>query len=226
MFLKDIMEMRVTSDNLNDSEEEPDHADFQAQRHTSRLLPLTPEPTPQDPAPLVSGPPEVPPDEIPLHRAPARRRRSQMASAGAQVDGRVLEYLRRAADEDAYDYFARSIVPLLRKVPDNRLPRFQSAIISFIDCATPPNNPRQCFSAIEHWRGLPEPSVGSNFPGPSQPATPAHANTSIGQCLPAFPLVLCLPVTVILHPTAEQQKRMHLLSQATATRPSISTTML
>ncbi|XP_075707796.1 uncharacterized protein LOC142742181 [Rhinoderma darwinii] len=173
MFLKDIMEMRATSDNLNESEEEPDHAESHAQRHTSRLLPLTPELTLQDPAPLVFGPAEVPTDEMPLYRAPARRRRSQMASTGAQVDGRVLEYLRRAADEDGYDYFARSIVPLLREVPDNRLPRIQSAIISLIDCATPPNNPRQCFSAVEHWRGLPEPSVGSNLPGPSQPATPS-----------------------------------------------------
>ncbi|XP_075717495.1 uncharacterized protein LOC142759320 [Rhinoderma darwinii] len=71
MFLKDIMEMRSTTDNLNDSEEESDHAESQPDRPSSRLLPLTPEPTPQDPAPVESAPPELPPDENPPHRADA-----------------------------------------------------------------------------------------------------------------------------------------------------------
>ncbi|XP_075699697.1 uncharacterized protein LOC142664494 isoform X2 [Rhinoderma darwinii] len=173
MFLNDIMEMRATSDSLDDSEEEPAHEESQAPVNATPLLPLTPEPTPQEPAPLASSPEHVPTNELRQHPAAARRRRSHMPSAGAQVDGRFLEYLRHTTDEEGYVFFCRSLAPLLRKVPDHRLARLQAAIITLIDSATPPNNPRQCFYAIEHWRGLPEPSVGYNVPGPSQPATPS-----------------------------------------------------
>ncbi|XP_075711692.1 uncharacterized protein LOC142748488 [Rhinoderma darwinii] len=68
MFLKDIMEMRSTTDNLNDSDEESDHTESQPHPPSSRLLPLTPEPTPQDPAPVESAPP--------AENSPARRRRT------------------------------------------------------------------------------------------------------------------------------------------------------
>ncbi|XP_075707047.1 uncharacterized protein LOC142741567 [Rhinoderma darwinii] len=170
MFLKDIMEMRPSSDNLQDTEEEPAHEEPHAPEVENPLLPLTPEPTAPKPAPQAFSQPQVPPD-VPCETTAAARR-SHIGSAGSQVDTRVLEYLRRCADEDACDAFGRTIAPLLRKVPGHRMARLQSSIITLIDSATPPNNPRQCFNAIEHWRGLPEPSVAFNAPGPSQPATP------------------------------------------------------
>ncbi|XP_075720047.1 uncharacterized protein LOC142760754 isoform X1 [Rhinoderma darwinii] len=109
-----------TTDNLNNSEEESDHTESQPHPPSSRLLPLTPEPTPQDPAPVESAHAELPPAGNLPPRPPARRRRSQQPAAGAQVDTRVIEYLRRAADEDGQDFFARGIVPLLRKFPRKR----------------------------------------------------------------------------------------------------------
>ncbi|XP_075706814.1 uncharacterized protein LOC142741323 [Rhinoderma darwinii] len=161
MFLKDIMEMRPCSDNLLDTEEEAGHEEAHAPQEQNPLLPLTPEATAPEPSPQAS--------EMPETTAAARRRRSHMGSACAQVDSRVIEYLRRCAEEDGCDAFGRSIAPLLRRVPDHRMARLQGSIISLIDSATPPNNPCQCFQAMEYWRGL---SVPFTAAGPSQPATP------------------------------------------------------
>ncbi|XP_075706849.1 uncharacterized protein LOC142741355 [Rhinoderma darwinii] len=168
MFLKDIMEMRPTTDNLDDSQEEAGPESSHASEHATPLVPLTPDPTPEEPAPLASAPEPV---EPPQPAAP-RRRRPIIPSAGAQVDARVLDYLRRAADEDSLDFFYRSMAPLLRRVPEHRLVRLQAAMLSLKDSATPTNSPRHCFDATEQWCTVPLPSVGYNIPGPSQLATP------------------------------------------------------
>ncbi|XP_075715566.1 uncharacterized protein LOC142750450 [Rhinoderma darwinii] len=52
MFLKDVMEMRPTTDNLEDTTEDTDLPESQPQPPAGQELPLSPEPTPLDPAPL------------------------------------------------------------------------------------------------------------------------------------------------------------------------------
>ncbi|XP_075705694.1 uncharacterized protein LOC142749873 [Rhinoderma darwinii] len=170
MFLKDIMEMRPCSDNLLNTEEEAGHEESQPVLEQHLVLPLTPEPTEPQAATQSSSQPQLPRDVDNPRTPPARRRRSQVATTGANVDSRVLEYLHRCSEEDACDAFGRA--PLLRRVPDYRMARVQGSILAIIDSATPPNNPRQCFQVIEQWRGLPEESVPSTAPLPSQPANP------------------------------------------------------
>ncbi|XP_075717207.1 vomeronasal type-2 receptor 26-like [Rhinoderma darwinii] len=54
-----------TTDNLNDIEEESDLPESLPQAPSSRLVPLTPEPTPQNPAPVESAPAELSTQETP-----------------------------------------------------------------------------------------------------------------------------------------------------------------
>ncbi|XP_075695190.1 E3 ubiquitin-protein ligase TRIM23 isoform X3 [Rhinoderma darwinii] len=188
MFLKDIMVMRSTTDNLNDTEEESDMPESVPQPPSSRVVSLTPEPTPQDPAPVESAPAVLSPPENSPRGQPPRRRRSQQPDAGATVDTLVLDYLRRAADQDGQDFFARAIVPLLRRVPEDRMARLYSAIITLIDCATPPHNPNHCFTAIEQWRGFAVANTTSNLPAPYHPPTPsARPHPYYRPMAPPFP---------------------------------------
>ncbi|XP_075700436.1 uncharacterized protein LOC142664899 [Rhinoderma darwinii] len=166
MFLKDIMEMRTTTDNLEDTTEETDVGESLPEPPAAHVLPPSPEPTPLDPAPGQSARAVASPAEDLPVRARTRRRRAQQASTAGQVDTRVLEYLRRAADEDGNDAFWRSIVPLLRLVPIGRL---QASIVTLIDASRPPHNPNQCFTAIEQWRSLAMPATTPQMPGPFHP---------------------------------------------------------
>ncbi|XP_075710864.1 uncharacterized protein LOC142743724 [Rhinoderma darwinii] len=121
MFLKDIMEMRTTTDNLEDTAEETDVGESRPEPPAAPVLPPSPEPTPLEPAPGQSARAVASPAEERPVRARTRRARAQQASAAGQVDARVLDYLRRAAEEDGNDAFGRSIVPLLRLVPMDRI---------------------------------------------------------------------------------------------------------
>ncbi|XP_075707250.1 uncharacterized protein LOC142741802 [Rhinoderma darwinii] len=170
MFLKDIMEMRTTTDNLEDTAEETDVGESLPEPPAANVLPPSPEPTPQEPAPGQSaGAVASPAEERPV-RARTRRARAQQASTAGQVDTRVLEYLRRAADEDGNDAFGRSIVPLLRLVPMDRMGRLQASIVTLIDASRPPHNPNVCFTAIEQWRSSAMPATTPQVPGPFHPA--------------------------------------------------------
>ncbi|XP_075719875.1 uncharacterized protein LOC142760571 [Rhinoderma darwinii] len=51
MFLKDIMEMRTTTDNLEDTAEETDVGESRPEPPAAPVLPPSPEPTPLEPAP-------------------------------------------------------------------------------------------------------------------------------------------------------------------------------
>ncbi|XP_075716109.1 uncharacterized protein LOC142751020 [Rhinoderma darwinii] len=170
MFLKDIMEMRTTTDNLEDTTEETDIGESLPEPPAAHVLPLSPEPTPLDPAPVQSAWAVASPAEERPVRDPTHRRRAPQASAAGQVDSRVLEYLRRATDEDGNDSFGRSIVPLLRLVPMDRMARLQASIITLIDASTPPHDPNHCFTAIEQWRGLAMPATTPQMPATYHPA--------------------------------------------------------
>ncbi|XP_075716116.1 uncharacterized protein LOC142751027 [Rhinoderma darwinii] len=169
MFLKDIMEMRTTTDNLEDTAEENDFGESLQEPPAPNVLPPSPEPTPQEPAPGQSaGAVASPAEERPV-RARTRRARAPQSSTAAQVDTRVLEYLRRAAEEDGNDAFGRSIVPLLRLVPMDRMGRLQASIVTLIDASRPPYNPNVCFTAIEQWRSSAMPATTPQVPGPFHP---------------------------------------------------------
>ncbi|XP_075719872.1 uncharacterized protein LOC142760568 [Rhinoderma darwinii] len=91
MFLKDIMEMRPCSDNLNDTEEEAGHVEAHQVTEQDPVLPLTPDRTQTQAATQLSSQPQLPVDLDNPRTPPARRRRNQVAPAGANVDARVLE---------------------------------------------------------------------------------------------------------------------------------------
>ncbi|XP_075694941.1 uncharacterized protein LOC142661430 [Rhinoderma darwinii] len=187
MFLKDIMEMRTTTDNLEDTADDT-IAESQPQPPAAHDLPLSPEPTPLHPAPVQSARAVASaPEERPL-RTTTRRRRAPQPSAGGQVDSRVLEYLSRAADEDGQDFFARGIVPLLRLVPMDRMARLHASIITLIDASTPPHNPNHCFTAIEQWHRFATPPTTPHLPAPYHPPTPiARPHPYMRPMPPPFP---------------------------------------
>ncbi|XP_075719716.1 uncharacterized protein LOC142760415 [Rhinoderma darwinii] len=170
LFLREIMDMRPTSDTLDASEEEARPQCSQASEAAAPLVALTPEATREDPGPVASAPEAGQPDQVAPRQAAPRRRRPGNPPAAAQVDARVLEYLRRAADEDQHDFFCRSMAPLMRRVPEDRLVRLQINMLSLIDCATPPLSPGRCFTSLEHWRSVYMPSARAHVPRPSQPA--------------------------------------------------------
>ncbi|XP_075690322.1 uncharacterized protein LOC142760948 [Rhinoderma darwinii] len=174
MFLKDIMEMRTTTDNLEDTAEETDVGESRPEPPAAPVLPPSPEPTPLEPAPGQSARAVASPAEERPVRARTRRARAQQASAAGQVDARVLDYLRRAADEDGNDAFGRSIVPLLRLVPMDRMGRLQASIVTLIDASRPPHNPHVCFTAIEQWRSTAMPATTPQVPGPFHPGPQMH----------------------------------------------------
>ncbi|XP_075703225.1 uncharacterized protein LOC142670124 [Rhinoderma darwinii] len=169
MFLKDIMDMRTITDNLEDTAEETDVGESVAEAPAPNILPPSPEPTPQEPAPGQSERPVGSPAQERPVRARSRRLRAPQPSTSAQVDTRVLEYLRRAAEEDGNDAFGRSIVPLLRLVPMDLMGRLQASIVTLIDACRPPHNPHPCFTAIEQWRNTYMPPPTAQVPGQFHP---------------------------------------------------------
>ncbi|XP_075706898.1 uncharacterized protein LOC142741375 [Rhinoderma darwinii] len=169
MFLKDIMDMRTTTDNLEDTAEETDVGESVAEPPAPNILPPSPEPTPQEPAPGQSERPVASPAQERPVRARSRRVRAPQPSTAAQVDTRVLDYLRRAAEEDGNDAFGRSIVPLLRLVPMDLMGRLQASIVTLIDACRPPHNPHMCFTAIEQWRNNYMPPTTAQVPGQFHP---------------------------------------------------------
>ncbi|XP_040274497.1 uncharacterized protein LOC120990052 [Bufo bufo] len=127
MFLREVMELRPTENNL---EEEGDES---APQQSS----ASEEDTPSGPAWMESGPG---PTTAPF-RPPA-------ASGG---DSQVLEYLSRARQEYHLDLFAHSLAHYLRRLPLERLLRTKSALGIVLDAATPSNDPTEMFVALDNW---------------------------------------------------------------------------
>ncbi|XP_075720762.1 uncharacterized protein LOC142761482 [Rhinoderma darwinii] len=77
LFLREIMDMRPTSDTLDASEEEARPQCSQASEAAAPLVALTPEATREDPGPVASAPEAGQPDQVAPRQAAPRRRRPE-----------------------------------------------------------------------------------------------------------------------------------------------------
>ncbi|XP_040294276.1 arp2/3 complex-activating protein rickA-like [Bufo bufo] len=150
MFLRDIMDVRPTEDNL---EEETEQA---AQQHSSAAEEETPPSLDTEEmleaGPSTSSTPHIPPAEYaPSLQLGALRKRS-MPTAEVEVNTRILDYLSRVRQEDHYELYGRSIGSLLKKNPEDLYLQTQGAIGILIQAATPPKDPTELFVTLENWR--------------------------------------------------------------------------
>ncbi|XP_075696857.1 protein ARK2N isoform X1 [Rhinoderma darwinii] len=169
-FLIPIFELCGSEDNLEESTEMEERSEVEDTR-------ISPDEEHQDPDnPGTSSGPSVcsptPPENPVRSRAASKRKRIQPSTA-SPVDTRVLEYWNRNKPEDGVDAFVRTLAFHLRLVPPEHRLRTQSAMLNLIDAATPPNDPRDCFTALEHWRRFghttPQPHLSNSYSSPAPP---------------------------------------------------------
>ncbi|XP_044141573.1 leucine-rich repeat extensin-like protein 5 [Bufo gargarizans] len=178
MFLREVMELRPTEDNLPEEEAES------APQMSSACEEETPSgPSQVDTAPGQSTAPSRPPpvsgaDSPPMPLSlPSRPRRRATTPADTNVNLQVLDYLSRARHEDEFDHYVRSMGSYLRRLPPERVLRTKAALNIVLDAATPPNDPHIVFEGLENWRlhgNLygPQPMPVSQHSQPSLPAPP------------------------------------------------------
>ncbi|XP_044133002.1 uncharacterized protein LOC122925722 [Bufo gargarizans] len=183
MFLRDIMDVQPTEDNL---EEETEQA---AEQHSSAAEEENPPSLATEEMAeaglSTSFTPHIPPAEsAPSLQLEARRKRS-MPRAEVEVNTRVLDYLSRVRQENHYVLYGRSLGTLLKKVPEDLYLRTQGAFGIVIQAATQPKDPTEVFIALENWRlygstygpppGPPSqiPIRALHYPPPRQPFSPS-----------------------------------------------------
>ncbi|XP_044147117.1 uncharacterized protein LOC122935411 [Bufo gargarizans] len=177
MFLRDIMDVRPTEDNL---EKETEQA---AQQHSSAAEEENPPSLDTEEMaearPSTSSTPHIPPAESAPSLQLGARRKLSMPKAEVEVNTRVLDYLSRVRQEDHYELYGRSLGTLFKKVPEDLYLQTQGAIGIIIQAATPPKDPTELFIALENWRLYgniygPPPRPPSQFPNraPHYPPPP------------------------------------------------------
>ncbi|XP_040262356.1 uncharacterized protein LOC120978199 [Bufo bufo] len=149
-FLKLIMELRTTVDNLSEcsssrapsTEEEPRQVEDENQRalgESSASQGLQPTGEIDVNQNAVQPIPEVIPVEAaaPVCRSSGRRGRRVMIGSGldlrAQVDTMVLEYLNRMRSDGKEELALKGLAPSLRRVPDKRQTRCLATLALVID---------------------------------------------------------------------------------------------
>ncbi|XP_044129253.1 adhesion G protein-coupled receptor B1-like [Bufo gargarizans] len=150
MFLRDIMDVRPTEDNL---EEETEQAAQEQQAAAEEDIPPSLDTEEMSEAgPSTSSTPHIPPAEYAPSLQLGARRKQSMPTAVVEVNTRVLNYMSRVRQEDHYELYGRSIGSLLKKVPEDLYLRTQGAIGIIIQAATPAKDPTELFIALENWR--------------------------------------------------------------------------
>ncbi|XP_044144533.1 uncharacterized protein LOC122933665 [Bufo gargarizans] len=151
MFLRAIMDLRPTEDNLEEDVEEPLEQRSSAceAEGPSSQPPTDVEEGRTSSASQVTAPPPV---EVEAALAGHTRRKRPAQPVDTSVNLQVLEYLNRARHEDTFDLYARSLATHFRNLPVERYFQIQSVISIALEAATPPNDPSDLFRACEYWR--------------------------------------------------------------------------
>ncbi|XP_044134211.1 transcriptional regulator DEF1-like [Bufo gargarizans] len=151
MFLRDVMELRPTEDNLEEeADESGPHQSGACEEDTTSAQPESgagPSTAPSRP-PAASGG-ESPTSPLAL---PSRARRRAMPPAESNINLQVLDYLSRARQEDHHDMFARSLAHFMRQLPPERLLRTRTALEIVLEVANRPQEPTEMFDALESLR--------------------------------------------------------------------------
>ncbi|XP_040288839.1 cyclin-K-like [Bufo bufo] len=177
MFLRDIMDVRPTEDNLEEETEQP------AQQYSSAAEEENPPSLDteemSEAGPSTSSTPHIPPAESAPSLQLGARRKRPMPTAEVEVNTQVLDYLSRVRQEDHYELYGRSLGTLFKKIPEDLYLRTQGAIGIIIQAATPPKDLTELFIALENCRLYgniygPPPRPTSQFPNraPHYPPPP------------------------------------------------------
>ncbi|XP_044135221.1 uncharacterized protein LOC122927439 [Bufo gargarizans] len=144
MFLRAIMDLRPTEDNLEEDVEEPfEQRSSACEAEGPSLQPPTDvEEGRTSSASQVTAPPPV---EVEAALAGHTRRKRPAQPVDTSVNLQVLEYLNRARHEDNFDLYARSLATHFRNLPVERYFQIQSVISIALEAATPPNDPSDLF---------------------------------------------------------------------------------
>ncbi|KAM4033958.1 uncharacterized protein ACNLHF_020685 isoform 1-T1 [Anomaloglossus baeobatrachus] len=100
-------------------------------------------------------------------------------TTAAEIDTRILDYLSRIVNDDGEESFCRSLVPYVRRVPEQIRLRTRAALQIVVQAAIPPNDPMELFFVLEHWQQTGHKRVNTLISSsvPSQPAdTPGHSH--------------------------------------------------
>ncbi|XP_044161197.1 uncharacterized protein LOC122945997 isoform X7 [Bufo gargarizans] len=182
MFLRDILHLRQARDSQEDlPEEESEHSnetqlDVAEVDTPSVSSACSPQPNPEEPSFLgMSAAPLSVPDPVP--RSSGTRKREQDTTVAspapntqAQIDSRVLDYLKRSSAEGPEDIFLRSLAPHLKQVAPERQLRCQSALMGVIEVFASASDPRELYQAVEYYRAQAD---GPSTSGPYSPGPPA-----------------------------------------------------
>ncbi|XP_044141498.1 uncharacterized protein LOC122931498 [Bufo gargarizans] len=168
-FLRDIMELPPTVDNLEEQTGSIDSDETQIETQKSPDVATTNPPEMSQQIQTSSGPEETPAE---IHPAPRRRSRNPPVQAPtdnrAVIDSRVLDYLNRNQSESPEELMLRSLGPFLSRVPEVRRPVFMSTMNTILDIFSWPQDPAELVHIIEQykWRVIGTPWVPVSTPGP------------------------------------------------------------
>ncbi|XP_044147103.1 bromodomain-containing protein 4-like [Bufo gargarizans] len=175
MFLRAVMDLRPTEDNLEEDEEEsaPQLSSACDEEPTAGQQESLPGPTPGPSEPPAASGADSPPLPLAL---PIRSRRRANPPAESNVNVQVLDYLSRARQEDHHDMFARSLAHYMRQLPPERLLRTRTSVEIVLELANSLPDPSMMHDALENLRRYGQlivpkhPTVSQPFP--DQPQMP------------------------------------------------------
>ncbi|XP_066429108.1 UV-stimulated scaffold protein A isoform X3 [Eleutherodactylus coqui] len=122
--------------------------------------------------PITSGTSTMATCQPSANERPCYERKSDTPSGGAQVDLQALQSPNRNVEEDVEVAFGRSLGPYLWRVPEELRLRTHACMLILIEAATPPNNPQECFRALEQWRVSGHTTAPVHMPTPHPAPSP------------------------------------------------------
>ncbi|XP_044141563.1 uncharacterized protein LOC122931554 [Bufo gargarizans] len=151
MFLRAVMDLRPTEDNLEEEGEEsaPQLSSACEEETTAGQQETVPGPTPAPSEPPAASGADSPPPPLAL---PIRSRRRANPPAESNVNVQVLDYLSRARQEDHHDMFARSLAHYMRQLPPERLLRTRTSVEIVLELANSLPDPSVMHDALENLR--------------------------------------------------------------------------
>ncbi|CAJ0953592.1 unnamed protein product [Ranitomeya imitator] len=97
----------------------------------------------------------------------SHKRKGLTTSTVTEFDTRVLDYLSRLINDDGEESFCRSLVPYVRRVPEQIRLRTRAALQIVVQAAIPPNDPIELFTVLEHWQQTGYTMVNTIIPPPA-----------------------------------------------------------
>ncbi|XP_044144964.1 xyloside xylosyltransferase 1 isoform X3 [Bufo gargarizans] len=177
-FLRPVMETRPTVDNLCSALEADQAPSGPASPENPSAPPSTDETPPLEPVREDVPENRTVPQQISTQpRSSGRRRGPPPHDSGldtrAIVEARVMDYLNQNRGESADETMIKSLVPLLKKIPEERKARCLSAVALLMDLFAGPQEPLQTVHNLErdrdamlNWR--PYAPTFSQHPPPSR----------------------------------------------------------